>query len=366
MTWIAPVRSVREKRMINRRRFGLLGAAAAIGCATDAFARLAAPRFETRGVVLYPWDLELADWPERAAKAGITTIGLHAARRLDVLIAFVESERGADFLARCKKLGVEVEYELHAMGDLLSRELYYRDTDLFRVDGAGRRNEDFNCCPSSARAVEIIAGSAVEVSRVLKPTTGRYFYWPDDGREWCHCPECKGLTASEQATLVENAMIKALREHVDPKATLCHIAYHYTLEPPKRVAPHPGLFVEFAPINRSYEGSIADRGVKLSHNAPDPKSHGGYLDILDANLEVFGKETAQVLEYWLDVSKFSGWARPAKKLPWDPGVVAADADAFAARGIRHITTFATWIDDRYVKAHGEPPLAEYVRALGGA
>lgn len=352
--------------MIDRRRFGVLSAAAAIGWAADASAGFTPSRFATRGVVLYPWDLTLADWPERAAKAGVTTIGLHAARRLDVLIAFVKSERGVDFLARCKKLGVHVEYELHAMGDLLSRELYYRDTDLFRVDREGRRNEDFNCCPSSPQAVAIIAEGAVEVARVLKPTTGRYFYWPDDGREWCHCPKCKGLTASEQATLVENAMVAALRKHVDPAATLAHIAYHYTLEPPKRVTPLPGLFVEFAPINRVYDRSIADRGVKLAHNAPDPKSHGGYLDILDANLEVFGKETAQVLEYWLDVSKFSGWARPAKKLPWDAKVVAADAEAYTGRGIRHVTTFATWIDDRYVKAYGDPPLGEYVRALGGA
>ena len=73
-------------------------------------------------------------------------------------------------------------------------------------------------------ALEIIAQKAVEYGTILKPTTGRYYYWPDDGREWCHCPKCKGLTSSDQATIVENAMVAALRKHLDPAATLSHIA----------------------------------------------------------------------------------------------------------------------------------------------
>ena len=145
-------------------------------------------RFKTRGVVLYPWDLSLADWPERAAAAGVTTIGLHAAQRLDVLVDFIQSEKGRAFLGACNRLGLEVEYELHAVGELLSRELYYKDTRLFRMDAKEHRNPDANCCPSSPRALEIIAEKAAEYARILKPTTNRYFYWPDDGRDWCQCP----------------------------------------------------------------------------------------------------------------------------------------------------------------------------------
>ncbi len=39
--------------------------------------RSPATLFDTRGVVLVPEDLSLADWPERAAGAGLTTISLH-------------------------------------------------------------------------------------------------------------------------------------------------------------------------------------------------------------------------------------------------------------------------------------------------
>ena len=322
--------------------------------------------FRTRGVVLYPWDLSLKDWPKRAHNAGLTTIGLHAASRLDVLVDFVNSEEGRGFLDTCKQQGVEVEYELHAMGTLLSREFFQSpQRDMFRVDAAGQRNPDFNCCPSSPDALEYIAEKAVDYGKILHPTTGRYYYWPDDGREWCHCPKCQGMSSSDQATLVENAIVAALRKHLDPAATLSHISYNMTLAPPTAVEPHEGLFLEFAPIARVYDHAIDDPDVVLNNQEPEPKSHAGYLEILDANLEKFPRETAQVLEYWLDVSRFSGWKRPAVKLSWSDDIMKADANAYSKRGIQHVTTFATWIDADYVERFGEPPLAQYAACLNG-
>ena len=355
---------MKQLRLSRREALAAMGA----GVAALSFrAEAQAPRFLTRGVVLYPWDLSLEDWPERVKNTGLTTIGLHAGRRLDVMVDFVRSERGQHFLSTCKALGLGVEYELHAVGELLSREWFGSPAvDMFRMDNTGRRNPDCNCCPSSPEALEKIAEKAVAFGDVLRPTTGRYFYWPDDGREWCFCPKCKGLSSSDQATLVENAMVEALRKHLDPKATLSHISYNMTLAPPKQVTPHEGLFLEFAPIARVYDRAIDDPGVTLNNADPEPKSHAAYLDILDANLDVFGRETAQALEYWLDVSRISGWQRPSKKLPWHGDVVKADADAYAKRGIRHVTTFATWIDADYIQRFGEPPLQDYADALLGA
>jgi len=354
-----------ERSALTRRE--ALGVMAAGALAASGYAEEPRSRFVTRGVVLYPWDLSLADWPERAHKAGITTIGLHAARRLDVLADFVKGEEGQRFLKTCRKLDIAVEYEVHAIGTLLSREWFCSPDkqDLFRMDGTGKRNPDFNCCPSSAQALDIIAAKAVEYARILKPTTGRYFFWPDDAREWCCCPKCKDLSGSDQAVLVENAMIAALRKQVDSKATLSHISYSVMLPPPKVVKPHEGLFLEFAPIARVYDHPIDDAEMKLNNMEPEPKTQSGYLDILDANLNIFPQETAQVLEYWLDVSRFSGWKRPTAKLPWSDAVMRADGNAYAKRGIRHVTTFATWIDADYVRQFGEPPLAAYVNGLNG-
>jgi hypothetical protein len=35
-------------------------------------------------------------------------------------------------------------------------------------------------------------------------------------------------------------------------------------------------------------------------------------------------------------------------------VFLADLEIYAARGVRHITSFAVFIDAEYVKMHGEP------------
>jgi hypothetical protein len=310
------------------------------------------PRFATRGVILLTFVLTLSDWPERAAKAGLTTIALHAARRLDILAAWLKADMGQKFLGDARNFGLHVEYSLHAMSDLLSRELYFQDDSMFRADASNVRTEHFNCCPSSARALEIIGSKAVEYAKVFPPTSHRYFFWPDDGAAWCHCTKCRGLSNSEQALIVGNHILRSLREH-DPKATLAHLAYQPTLEPPKQVRPDAGIFLEFAPIGRSYE-------------RPYIEQHGGNLpdriETLDANLAVFAKETAQVTEYWLDVSRFSGWHRPAKPLPWNAEVLRADLAAYGQRGIRHVTSFATWLDADYVRLHGDP--SEQINTYG--
>lgn len=73
-----------------------------------------------------------------------------------------------------------------------------------------------------------------------------------------------------------------------------------------------------------------------------------------------------MLKYWLDVSRFSGWKRPAKRLPWNREVFLADLDTYAARGIRHVTSFACYVDADYLQLHGAPTcLAEYGAGLNG-
>ena len=325
----------------NRRRFlaGSIGGATVLLCRD---LRAAAPTFATRGVVLVPEDLTLADWPERAKRAGLSTIGIHHQNSPNAVIRWIQSQAGQRFLAQCRQLGVEVEYELHAMKELLPRELFKKDSKVFRMNDKGERTPDANCCVHSERGLEIIAENALAIAKVLRPTTGRYFYWGDDGRPWCLCPKCRGVSPSEQALVVENRICQALRKS-DPKAQVAHLAYHNTLQPPKQIKPLEGLFLEYAPINRRYD---------VPYEQQDP-NRGDGLHALDANLEVFPRETAQVLEYWLDVSRFSRWKRPGVKVPWRKDVFLADVETYRKRGIRHITTFAAWIDADYKKRFGD-------------
>ena len=118
--------------------------------------------------------------------------------------------------------------------------------------------------------------------------------------------------------------------------------------------PDPGVFLEYAPIKRRY-----DIPYKQQSGPDQPDA----LSALDANLEVFPAETTQVLEYWLDVSRFSGWKRPAVKLPWRGDVLESDIATYGSRGIRHITSFAVYVDADYRKRYGEPGFIDDYGAL---
>jgi hypothetical protein len=349
--------------MFTRRRFvqnlagGLLlaGTAPAV-CFAEAAAGPAphAHAFKTRGVVLVPEDLSLADWPERAKQAGLTTIALHHSVWPREVVKLIESDRGRQFLKKCRQLGLNVEYELHAMKELLPRDLFAKDKTLFRMTDQGERVADFNLCVHSPQALDIVADNALRTAKALRPTTARYFFWGDDGAPWCHCDKCRNLSDSDQALLLENHLLKALRQQ-DPKAQLAHLAFANTIQPPQHLQPLPGVFLEYAPIHRRYDVPYAQQ--------TQPQDEDG-LPVLDANLKVFPAGTAQVLEYWLDVSRFSGWKRPGVRLPWRKEVFLSDVETYRSRGIGHVTTIAAWIDAEYVKRYGELFfLAEYGAGL---
>ena len=349
--------------MFSRRRFleyaagalTLAGTAPSVCCGQPAVSPAADGRsFKTRGVVLLPEDLSLPDWPERAKQAGLTTIALHHGVWPRLVVRVIESDRGQQFLQKCNRLGLNVEYELHAMKELLPRDLFAKDQTLFRMTDKGERVADCNLCVHSPQALNIVAANAVRISKTLRPTTGRYFLWGDDGAPWCRCDKCRDLSDAGQALLLENHLLKALRQQ-DPNAQLAHLAYANTIRPPQHVHPLPGVFLEYAPIQRRYDVPYAQQT-----GAQDKDG----LPALDANLKVFPPGTAQVLEYWLDVSRFSGWKRPGVRLPWHKDVFLSDVETYRSRGIAHVTTFAAWVDADYVKRYGEPAfLAEYGTGL---
>jgi hypothetical protein len=305
--------------------------------------------FQTRGVVLTPDDFSLTDWPQRVSRAGLTTIGLHHGVSPQKVVDFIQSDQGRRFLEDCRRLSLQVEYELHAVKELLPRSLFSKDKNLFRMDDKGERTADFNLCVSSPAALEIAAERALEIGRKLRPTSQRYFFWGDDGVPWCRCSECRDLSDSDQALIFENHLLQALRQ-AWPEARLAHLAYSNTLAPPRKIKPAPGVFLEYAPIKRRYD---------LPYERQTGTDSADQLGMLDANLAWFGAAEAQVLEYWLDVSRFSGWRRPAVKLPWNKEVFAQDLNTYGRRGIRHITSFAVFIDADYIARHGEPPLEKY-------
>ena len=309
---------------------------------------------DVRGLVLSAKDLSgNLDWPKIAHEAGVGTLATHIGPK-DV-IPFLKGEKGRRFVDGCRKYGLALEHELHAIEYLLPRELFATEPELFRMDTNGVRTADANCCASNPRARAIIASNAVEVAKVCRSSTGRYFYWLTDDAPVCACGTCRGLSAADQAVLIENEIVGALRRMIDPKATLSHLAYLKTLEPPRQVKPDPALFLEFAPIRR-WDGT---------EKREDFREGGAYAQALDGLLAVFPAETAQVLEYWLDESLFCDWTDRRVRIPWDAGRTARDLAFYARRGIRNYTTFAVSLDDAYVAEFGTNDLG-CVRAYADA
>ena len=315
--------------------------------------------FGMRGAVLSVEDLGSANWPGIAKRNGINTLGTHVTP--SQVLGFISSPEGKDFMNRCSELGIFVEHQLHAMGDLLPRNLFSSDSTMFRMDRNGRRVADFNCCARSAEALEIIAANAAKYAASLPATNHRYYFWLDDNSDPCFCPLCRDFSASDQALLIENKMLEAIRK-VDPEASLAHLAYQKTMIPPGKVRPAEGIFLEFAPIERQWDRPLTDL------DAPGRKgrmSHREVLDLLEANLKVFPAGTAVVLEYWLDVSLASDWRKPAVRLPWHPEVFVSDLKTYKSFGVRNVTSFAVYMDSAYFRDFpGEECLSDYGTILG--
>lgn len=304
------------------------------------------------GIVLIPDDFS-ADWIAWMAQGGLNVLKLHMSQRANDLLPFLESERGREVLCRARDAGLEIEYEIHALSLLLARGLFEEAPELFRMDTRGHRTPDCNLCPSSDEALRIAGESAKALADRMRPTTSRFYLWPDDGGRWCHCAKCAALSDSDQNVTVMNVLVRALRTR-DPAARLACLAYDRTLPPPSRRMPDPGLFLEWAPISRCYRHAINDPACAVN------REHAAGLRAL---LKVFEPAETQVLEYWMDASLFSNWTRPSVKLPFDKAIMERDVDYYRSLGIGSITSFGCFLDKDYVDRYGTPPVREYAEVL---
>ena len=293
------------------------------------------------------------DWIENTS---INTVGIHprgganAVTSLNETVEFVKSEKGKAFLQKLKDKGYEYEYEYHALSWMLKRESEEVPHDWWRTDNFGEKKNDNNMCVSNEDALECIEQRAYELASVLVPTNGKYYMWMDDiENKKCFCEKCKELTTSDQALLVANRMLKGIRRF-NPQATLCYLAYKDTLDVPKKIKPDDGIFLEFAPMERSYSAAIND---------PDCEINRMHVEKMKDLLAFFGTKNSAVLEYWIDNSFYSDFKKPAKKFPFNPEIAKKDIAFYKSQGFEKITSFAGYFDLEYVKMHGEPPVRDY-------
>ncbi len=314
------------------------------------------------GIIIHPEELD-ETWPDRLLDAGINTLGLHpvggnmAHVSLEEAIVRKNLPGYQSILRRLDHNGIAVEYEAHAMSWLLPRSLFADVPCFFRMDENGDRVSDINLCPGNEEALEYISARAEMLAHLLETGSDRYFFWMDDVRAGkCFCPECRKLSAADQQLRVVNAMLRGIRRY-KASAQLSYLAYFETNRVPTQTEPEQGVFLEYAPFERDHHVPLFDA------QSPVNAAESGCVEDL---ISFFGAMGSQVLEYWMDNSKFSGWKKPPKKLDLDEEVMRRDVTDYRARGFENITSFGCYLGRDYRMLYGEPPVKAYGEILCGS
>ena len=299
-------------------------------------------------VLIHPDELS-ESWIRRAAGHGYTGIALHpvggnkAADALADLLERLESPAYRGLIDRVADAGLTVEYELHAAGYLFPRDGFSLHPERYRMNGDGVRTADYNLCCSDREALEEIAHRARILAGKLYRTAPYLYFWADDARDcFCHCPDCRPWSASDQNLLLMNAMLNEVRKDF-PDMRLACLAYADTMEVPQNVRPAEGIFLEYAPFDRDMHRFLREQTEKQAGN-------------VRALLDFFGKKDAKVLDYWMDNSYFSNWTKPPKYYEPDFAVVADDLEWYRSLGFEAVSSFACYLGDDYTERYGEPVL----------
>ena len=314
-----------------------------------------------RGILVHPEELDEI-WLDDIQKADINLLGLHpvGGNHADETLAEAIDRHNTpafqSLLRKARDMGIQVEYEAHALRYLMPKELFSKHPDWFRMDEKGERQVDFNMCASNEEALEYLAGRAAELTQALDTGSKRHFWWSDDvAGSTCHCPACRDLSPSDQLMSITNAIHRGVRR-VQPDGMTAFLAYHDTMTPPEKVLPDEGIFLEYAPIQRDSHRPIND--ADCAENVRETKG-------LEELIAFFGKKNAQVLEYWVDNSRFSGWKKPPKYMELDEAVMREDVRYYEKLGFESITSFGCYLGEDYRQLHGRAPVLEYGRILAG-
>jgi hypothetical protein len=290
--------------------------------------------------------------------AQLNLLVIHAPRNMSELVEYAASDHYRALARQAERAGIDIEWAPHALKELLPRAHFADHPEWFRMNTTGLRTPDYNMCITNAAAQDAVRNNAAQMARALTPTTDRYYFWSDDGRPWCECSTCAGLSQGDQSMLFTNIVLEGIRS-VIPAAKLSGLAYLNSLEPLQAVKPADGVFLEYAPIRRSFHYAL---------NNPASAINRAEYRQLQNILPSYGgvKPDSQVLEYWLDESLFWRAAErptPPPRLPFFADVLAEDLQLYASLGFRSIVTYAVMLGKEYRDVHGRPPIQQFGDAL---
>ena len=302
-------------------------------------------------LIIHPDELN-KEWVLHAHETGIDVIGIHSVGNVKAHVNLANdlnlftSPNFMEAVDLAYKLGMAIEYEVHAVSYLLPRELFETHPEYFRMDENGVRTNHCNFCASSEESLNIIAKNAVKLAKLLYRSTSDYYFWTDDIKgAYCKCEKCKDLSPSDQNLILMNAIIKELRKD-NPKARIAYLAYYDSVDLPTKIKPEDGVFLEYAPYERDLF-------------KPASIVNSKEINKMKRLLKFFGKENSTVLEYWVDNSYFSKYEKPPKKLTPNNQMIKEDIKFYRDIGFENISSFACFLGDDYKKLFGKADLSAF-------
>lgn len=298
-------------------------------------------------MIIHPDELSEL-WIDKLVEAGVSTLGIHPAggnlayETLESLIALMKTPKYRALIDYARDRGLEIEYEIHAAGYLMPRDLFAEHPEYFRENEKGMRTNDMNFCVSNPEAMDLFAERAAELATSLYGSSHRFYFWMDDGHKiHCHCPKCRSLSPSDQQLLaLEKALLK-IREKL-PDATLAYLAYMDTVVPPTRVPAPDGIFLEYAPLEKyTAKGENAEELIKREK------------EMMVSLIRYFENGTKKVLEYWYDNSLFSRWKKPPVRFELDEATMRREISEYKSVGFDSISTFACFLGADYNALYGD-------------
>ena len=297
-------------------------------------------------MIVHPEEISRT-WIDRLSEAGVDSLGIHprggssAIQSLKELVARAETAEYRELIDYAHGRGLEVEYEIHAAGYLMPRELFSEHPEYFRVNENGERTADWNFCVSNADALDLFAERAAELALALYGSSHKFYFWMDDGHGLhCHCPKCKKLSASDQQLIALNRMLKEIKKHFSD-ASMAYLAYIDTVVPPASVKAEDGIFLEYAPFKKyTAKGKNAEEEIVREKEMIVPL------------MKFFEKGPKKVLEYWYDNSLFSHWKKPPVKFVLNEEAMWTDIDEYRRMGFDHLSTFACFLGEDYEELYG--------------
>ena len=128
-----------------------------------------------------------------------------------------------------------------------------------------------------------------------------------------------------------------------------------------------GLFVREPIGTRKFAEAVerihSQGGLAVLAHPFEHSRDAGRIAPIAALLDFFGRKDSQVLEYWVDNSRFSNWTKPPQYMALNEAVMAQDVAFYKEMGFESLTSFACYLGDDYVSLHGEPPIRRYGEIL---